>query len=86
MSYGREQWFVIAAVVSLLIGAVFMLISVFAAAYWALWTGVAFAVLAAVIYGIVLLEQRRFSKKFMPSKAEQEAVEGEAVVSVKHID
>lgn len=83
MSYDKEQWFMITAVVLFLVGAVFMLIGVFAGEVWALWTGFAFAVLAMVVYTIVVYEQRKFSKKFTPSKAEKEAVEEESVVMAK---
>lgn len=86
MSYGKEQWFMITAVVLFVVGAIFMLISVFAAAQWALWVGFAFSVLALGAYIIVVVDQRRFNKKFTPTKAEKEAVEEEAVVAVKTAD
>ena len=86
MSYGREQWFMITAVGLFLVGAAFMLVSVFAGAAWALWVGFAFAVLALGAYIIVVIDQRRFSKKFTPSKAEKEAVDEEAIVAVTAAD
>lgn len=42
-----------------LIGAIFMLINTFADKLWAFWTGLAFAVVAATAYVLLILENRR---------------------------
>jgi len=62
--YKREQVFTIIAAVLFLIGAVFMLLATFSDNQWAVWTGLAFAVVAATLYVLLVLENRKiFSKK-----------------------
>ena len=66
MKYSRQQIYTISAAVLFLFGAVFMLINTFAPVKqsWAFIVGCVFAVLAAVVYILLVVENRKnISKK-----------------------
>lgn len=64
MKYSKSQFFQISAAVLLLVGAVFMLVNVFADKPWSFYTGLGFALVAAILYFFMMHENKKqVSKK-----------------------
>ena len=63
MKYSRLQIFQIVAAGLFLVGAIFMLVHTFADEPWSFWVGLGFAVVAAVFYLLIALENRGVIKK-----------------------
>ena len=71
--YKREQVFTIIAAVLFLIGAVFMLVNTFGSQGWALWVGLAFALMSALLYILIRIQHYRFIKKYTVKESEIKA-------------
>ena len=74
MKYSKQQTYTILAATLFLIGAIFMLVNTFAQQPWAFWTGLAFAVAAAGVYGFLILENRRIISRKLADTAPSEPV------------
>jgi len=68
MKYSMSQIYLLGAAVLFLAGAIFMLVNTFADESWAFWTGLAFAIVAAAIWGMHFYEARKdITKKLADS-------------------
>ena len=72
--YKREQYFTVVAATLFLIGAVFMLINTFGNQEWALWVGLGFAVVSALLYLLIQIQHWQFNKKYTAKDREIKAV------------
>jgi len=72
--YKREQTFTIIAAVLFVVGAVFMFIYIFGTQMWALWVGLAFAIVSTALYVLIQIQHYRFKKKYTAKESEIKAV------------
>ena len=83
MSYGKEKWFMLVAASLFLVGAVLLLVNTFAGEDWARWAGLGFACLATIVYLIVVLDKRRWAKKYTISENEIVAIAEQKAFSAR---
>jgi len=64
MKYSLQQIYNVISAVLFLIGAIFMLVNTFTPDQgWSLWVGLGFAIVATVMYVLLLLENRKATIK-----------------------
>ena len=63
MKYTKQQIYTVVSAALVLIGAIFMLVSTFTDAQWAIWVGLAFAIVAGTIYILLVIDSRRSIQK-----------------------
>lgn len=63
MKYSKQQIYTIAAAALFLVGAIFMLVNTFADESWAFWVGLSFAIIAAAVYVMLVIENRKLITK-----------------------
>ena len=71
MKCSKSQIYILVAAGLFIIGAVFMLINTFANIAWALWTGLGVAIAATVFYILVVIENRKETKKNLEDTQEK---------------
>jgi len=73
--YTRDQWLTILAATIFLIGAVFMLVNVFAAQTWALAVGLGLAIVASLIMLLAMIDNKKRVKANMKDTTNANDVE-----------
>jgi membrane protein YdbS with pleckstrin-like domain len=76
--YKSERIFTIVAAALFLVGAVFMLINIFAAQEWAFGVGLVLAITSAVLYILIQIQHIRFKRKYTANESELKALAEES--------